>query len=115
MAKRLSTFGAKKIIYFNRSKQEQEASKLGYEYVDFDNLLARSDILVCCASLNKESEGIFNMNAFRKMKATSTFVNVGRGAMVNQVDLYEALKNNVIGSAGLYYFKIEKNKKRVKF
>lgn len=99
----MSAFSAKKIIYSDLY-QNSEAIELGYEYVSFEDLLRQSDILVCCASLNKDSESIFNMDAFKKMKNTSIFINVSRGAMVNQEDLVEALKTNIIGSAGMTRF-----------
>lgn len=100
----MSAFNIKKIIYSNRSINS-EATKLGYEYVSFEDLLKHSDILICCASLNKQNEGIFNMDSFKMMKKTSLFINVARGAIVNQNDLLEALKNNIIGSAGTLYLK----------
>jgi glyoxylate reductase len=92
------------LIYHNR-KPNEEAQKLGYKFLSFEELLQEADILVCCANANKENENIFNSNAFSKMKKTSVFINVARGSMVNHDDLYEALKNNVIASAGtLKYF-----------
>lgn len=96
----MSAFGIRKLVYNNRS-ESQEGAKLGYEYVSFDQLLRESDILICCASLNKTNEGVFDLKAFEKMKKTSLFINVARGTMVNQSDFFEALKNNIIGAAGI--------------
>ena len=101
VAKKLIAFDIKKIIYNNR-KESQIANNLGYEYVSFEKLLSESDYLICCASLNKDSEGIFDSKAFAMMKKSSTFVNVGRGGMVNHNDLYEALKANKNFSAGIF-------------
>lgn len=99
MAKRLFSFNINKVIYNNR-KENPEASKLGYDYVTFDRLLAESDILICCAALNSSTEKIFDMSAFKKMKSTCIFVNVARGGLVNQDDLVDALKTNIISGAG---------------
>lgn len=99
IAARISAFGIKRIIYTNR-KPSAEADRLNYEFVDFEKLLADSDFLICAASLNSESEGMFNLSAFKKMKKTSSFFNVGRGGMVNHEDLYEALNSDIISSAG---------------
>lgn len=107
VAQRLSAFGIKKLIYNNRS-ESKEGVKHGYEFVSFDQLLEQSDILVCCASLNESNENKFNMDAFKKMKSTSVLVNVARGTMVNQSDLYEALTKNIILAAG----KIRKKKEK---
>ena len=77
-----------------------EAEKLNYEFVEFDELLRQSDYLVCAASLNNESANTFDKTAFSKMKKTSCFFNVGRGGMVNHEDLYQALLTKTIHSAG---------------
>lgn len=100
IAKRLSSFGIKKVIYTNR-KVNDEAEKLNYEFVEFDELLRQSDYLVCAASLNNESANTFDKTAFSKMKKTSCFFNVGRGGMVNHEDLYQALLTKTIHSAGI--------------
>lgn len=100
IARRLQGFGVEKIIYTNR-KENYEAKKLNYEFVQFNDLLNNSDYLICAASLNNDSEGIFNASVFDKMKRSSAFFNVGRGGMVNHDDLYEALNSGVIAAAGL--------------
>ena len=48
-------FGVNKVIYTNR-KENSEAYKLNFELVEFEELLKKSDFLICCASLNKENE-----------------------------------------------------------
>ncbi|CAF0915078.1 unnamed protein product [Brachionus calyciflorus] len=100
VATRLTSFGIKKIIYHNR-KPNLDAEKLGFEYASFDSLLEKSDFVVCSCSINKQSEGLFNKEAFDKMKSNAIFVNVSRGVAVNQEDLYDALKSGKILAAGL--------------
>lgn len=51
--------------------------------------------------LTKETNGIFNESAFKKMKSTSVFVNIARGGIVDQDALIKALENGTIFSAGL--------------
>ncbi len=99
IAKRLESFGINKVIYTNR-KVNSEAAALNYEFVGFEELLEQSDLLICAASLNETSMNIFNINAFNKMKKTSSFFNVSRGGLVNHSDLYEALSSGIIESAG---------------
>ena len=80
-----------------------------YEFVDLDTLLAESDIIICMCALTKETEGIFNMKLFKKMKRNAVFINTSRGPVVNQEDLYQALKTKTIAAAGLLeIFKIKK-------
>ena len=100
LVKRLSGCEVNKVIYNNR-KPNPEADQLGCEFVSFDGLLSNSDFLICTCSVSQEAIGIFNMQAFKRMKPTAIFINVSRGIVVNQEDLYEALFNKIIRGAGL--------------
>lgn len=73
----------------------------GYEQVDFDTLLARSDILTLHCPLSERTRGLMDLEAFRKMKRTAILVNVARGAVVRETDLYTALTEHLIAGAGL--------------
>lgn len=102
IAKRLKGFDLKKLIYHNRKPNEDvKRYNLPYEYVGFDELLSQSDFVICACSLNKESEKLFNKKAFEKMKSDSIFINISRGRVVEQDDLFDALKENAILAAGL--------------
>ena len=99
MGRRLKNFGINKLIYYNR-KPNLDAKEEGFEYVSLDTLINESDFLICTCAATKETEKIFNMKFFEKMKPSSVFINVSRGSVVDQNDLYLALKNNIIGAAG---------------
>lgn len=90
-------FGANVIYYSTTGKNNQE----GYTRVDFDTLLTSSDIISVHAPLTPETENLMNADAFSKMKSTAIFLNVGRGAIVVEQDLADALQNNEIAAAGL--------------
>lgn len=90
-------FGANVIYYSPSGSPAQE----GYTQVDFDTLLFTSDIVSVHAPLNEYTEGLMNAEAFAKMKPTAIFLNLGRGPIVVEQDLYEALENNTIMAAGL--------------
>ena len=90
-------FGAKVIYYSTTGKNNQP----GYERVDFDTLLRTSDVVSVHAPLTAETEGLMNKEAFSKMKPTSIFLNVGRGAIVVEQDIADALNNHQIAAAGL--------------
>ncbi|MFV0605913.1 MAG: 2-hydroxyacid dehydrogenase [Niabella sp.] len=89
------------IIYHNRSRNLNAEEELGAKYVSFDELLAQSDVISMHANLTPETTGIFNKEAFAKMKPTAIFVNTGRGTMHNEEDLKDALDNGIIWGAGL--------------
>lgn len=72
-----------------------------YEQVEFGELLAGSDILSAHAPLNEHTKGIFDLEAFSRMKPTAIFVNVARGALVDERALYTALTEGMIAGAAL--------------
>lgn len=92
-----TAFGAKVIYYSASGRPPQE----GYRQVDFDTLLSESDIVSVHAPLNEHTEGLMDVDAFRKMKPTAIFINMGRGPIVNEAALADALENGDIAAAGL--------------
>lgn len=90
-------FGARVIYYSASGSPAQE----GYEQVDFETLLATSDIVSVHAPLNEYTKDLMDKEAFAKMKKTAIFLNLGRGPIVVEQDLYEALETGEIAAAGL--------------
>ena len=92
-----TAFGCK-VICYSASGSKYDSP---YEQVDFDELLSRSDILSVHAPLNAYTENLMTLDAFKKMKKSSIFINVARGAIVNEADLYTALSEDIIAGAAL--------------
>lgn len=90
-------FGCRVIYYSTSGKNSQP----GYERVTFDMLLQESDIISVHAPLNEDTEGLINWEAFEKMKPTAIFLNLGRGPIVVEKDLADALLADMIAAAGL--------------
>ncbi|MBM6227948.1 D-glycerate dehydrogenase [Staphylococcus epidermidis] len=99
-ARRLQGFDAR-IIYHNRKRDLIAERKLNATYVTFSSLLEQSDFIICTAPLTKETENQFDNRAFNKMKNDAVFINIGRGAIVDEEALLEALKNHEIQACGL--------------
>ncbi len=72
-----------------------------------DELLTRSDYVVLCAELNDATYHVINKSSFTKMKSTAFLINMGRGSLVDEPALIEALKNGAIAGAGLDTFEKE--------
>lgn len=72
-----------------------------YEQVDKDTLLRESDFLSLHCPLSELTRDFIDKEALRKMKKTAVLVNVARGPVVNNADLYDALMNGEIMAAGL--------------
>lgn len=90
-------FGCRVIYYSTSGKNNQP----DYERVDLDTLLGESDIVSVHAPLNADTEGLMDKSAFKKMKKSAYFLNLGRGPIVVEEDLAEALENGEIAGAGL--------------
>lgn len=90
-------FGAHVIYYSASGSPAQE----GYEQVDLETLLTTSDIVSVHAPLNEYTKDLMDKEAFAKMKKTAIFLNLGRGQIVVEQDLYEALETGEIAAAGL--------------
>ena len=96
-------FGANVIYYSASGAPKQE----GYNQVDFDTLLTNSDIISIHAPLNEYTENLISYEALSKMKKSSILLNLGRGPIIDEAALTEALNNNQIKAAGLDVLSIE--------
>ena len=90
-------FGCRVIFYSVTGK----SSCTEYERVDFDTLLAESDFLSLHCPLSDITRNLINIDALKKMKKTAILINVARGPVVNDGDLYTALTEGYIAGAGL--------------
>jgi glyoxylate reductase len=115
LAKRAKAFDMK-IIYHNRKQISKiEEKKLGVKYTTFDKLITQSDIISIHVPHTKETNQMFDMKIFKKMKKTAFLINTSRGKIVNEKDLVVALKLKIIGGAGLDVFETEPIKKNHSF
>ncbi|GIX66891.1 hypothetical protein CEXT_319271, partial [Caerostris extrusa] len=99
--KRLLPFELQKALYHDVFHPIAPAEEMGAIYTPFEDLLKQSDYVVAMCNLSEETCGIFNKKAFGLMKPSAVFVNTSRGGVVNQDDLYDALKSGQIRAAGL--------------
>lgn len=90
-------FGCR-VIYFSTSGKNNQK---GYDRVSFDELLEQSDIVSVHAPLTDDTLGLMNREAFARMKPGAVFLNLGRGPIVDEAALTEALNTEMIAAAGL--------------
>ena len=96
-------FGCRVIYYSTSGKNIQP----GYDRVSFEELLTQSDIVSVHAPLDENTQGLMNQAAFTKMKKTAIFLNLGRGPIVVEQDLADALNEGEIAAAGLDVLSVE--------
>ncbi len=106
VARRAKGFNMK-ILYHNRSRNQQLGSELGARYVDLDDLLAQSDFVSIHTSLNSTSRHLIDSSKLSLMKKTAFLVNTARGQVVKEADLVRALKGSRIAGAALDVFENE--------
>jgi phosphoglycerate dehydrogenase-like enzyme len=73
-------------------------------HAQLDSLLARSDVVVLCAPLTAETRGLIGDAALGRMKPSAYFINVGRGASVDEAALARALRDRRIAGAAVDVF-----------
>lgn len=79
----------------------------GVRYVSLDELLENSDYITLHCPLNDQTKHIINKEAISKMKPSAVIVNTGRGPLINEADLCEALAAKRIAGAGLDVQEVE--------
>ena len=79
----------------------------GVRYVSLDELLVNSDYITLHCPLNEQTKHMINKDTIAKMKSSAVIINTGRGALINEADLCEALVAKRIAGAGLDVQEVE--------
>ena len=107
LAKRAKSFDMK-IVYHNRKPVSKNKEKLlGVKYVTLDKLITQSDVISIHAPHTKETNQLFDMKIFKKMKKSAFLINTARGKIVNEKDLIIALNKKIIAGAALDVYESE--------
>jgi D-3-phosphoglycerate dehydrogenase len=96
-----------KIIVYDPYIKPAAIERLDLEPVSFDQLLQRSDYITVHTPKTDETANMINRGAMEKMKKGTMVINCARGGIVNEDDLYEALKSGHLGGAALDVFSTE--------
>ncbi len=87
-------------VYANDPHPTEDGRQLA-EYLELDELFAKSDIVSLHCNLTKENEGLINKSNIAKMKDGVILINNARGQLVNEQDLADALNSGKVAAAGL--------------
>ena len=98
--------GMKVSIYSSHFNSIKDNFK-NYDSSNLTNILSNSDIISFHCKPNKDGSSIITKDEFNMMKKNCILVNTARGGLINETDLIQALKNNVIKGAALDVFKKE--------
>lgn len=101
LAKRFKAFEMNVIGYRKTNKSEDFFDEIITEESELNIAIQRADYVILALPLTKATTHLFDKQKFEMMKKDALFVNVARGKIVNQNDLVNALKNNLIRGAAL--------------
>src|SRR6476619_6497547 len=104
---RIGKLVAQRALAFGPFIAPDRARQLGVELVDLDELMARSDFVTIHATKTKETVGLLGKELLAKAKPGLRIVNVGRGGIVDEDALADAIRAGVIGGAALDVFSEE--------
>lgn len=108
-----------RVVYWSRTRKEEKEQKIGMEYLALteqdkskglrvpEKLLQQSDFISPHCALTPDTRGLIGKKEIAMMKEGSFFINTARGELVDEHELYIALKNGKLAGAGLDVFEKE--------
>lgn len=106
VARRAKGFGMR-VLYSGPSRKPEAEAESGARHVALDGLLAEADFVVLLAPLRAETRHLIGAAQLARMKPTAVLVNVGRGPLLDEAALVEALRARTIWGAALDVFERE--------
>ena len=96
-----------RILAFDLQENELFAKENDVTYCNLETLLKSSDIITIHLNLTDKTKTLINQDKIKLMKPGTILINSSRGEIIDENALYEALKNNQLGGAGLDVFEHE--------
>ncbi|MBP1736295.1 MAG: fldH [Oscillospiraceae bacterium] len=94
----ISGFGCKILVY---NRHQNEEIKRYAEYVEYEELLRRSDIITFHAPATEQTYHLLNRDNVKRLKPGVIIINTSRGALVDNKALIDGLEQNIISAVGL--------------
>jgi len=96
-----------RVIAYDPFISKEAMAKKGVEKVTWNQLLEQSDYITLHTPLTEDTKDLINKNAFQKMKTGVRIINCARGGIINERDLYTAIKKGKVAGAALDVFEKE--------
>lgn len=106
IAKRAVPFGMR-VVYYCRHPRREWDDAYGVTYMPLEELLSVSDYVSVNVPLTDDTRGMFDKTLFSRMKKGSYFINIARGPVAVEEDLYEALVSGHLAGAAVDTFEKE--------
>lgn len=95
------------VVGYDPYLSEENAKEMGIEKVDLPTLFGRADFITTHTPITAETKNLINKKTLAMMKEGVRIINCARGGIVNEADLYEALKDGRVAGAALDVFEKE--------
>lgn len=95
------------VIAYDPFLNEEKAEEMGIKKGSLDDIFAESDFITIHSPMTPETKGLINAATIAKMKNGVRIINCARGGIVNEPDLYEAMKSGKVAAAALDVFEKE--------
>ncbi len=95
------------VIGYDPFLSKEKAGELEINLASLDEIYAKSDYISVHTPLAKETKGMINKETISKMKDGVKLLNIARGGIINEKDLFEALKSGKVSACALDVFEIE--------
>ncbi len=107
IATRAIPFGMQVFYYKRKPLDSEKEREMQVSFLAVTDLVRQVDIVGLAVPLTNETKGMFGMDLLQMMKPSSVLINVSRGAVLKEADLYRALTEGNIAGAGLDVFEPE--------
>ena len=97
VARIAESFGMEVVFYSTTGRNNH----ISYKRFELDDLLKSSDVVSIHAPLNNQTRNLLTYDKMKLMRPCAILLNLGRGGIINEVDLARALNENLIGAAGI--------------
>jgi glycerate dehydrogenase len=97
VARIAESFGMEVIFYSTTGRNNH----ISYKRFELDDLLKSSDVVSIHAPLNTQTRDLITYDKMKLMRPCAILLNLGRGGIINEIDLARALNENIIGAAGI--------------
>ena len=96
-----------KVLAYDPYLPEEQADDLGIQLATFDEVIEKADVISLHTPLTSSTKGMIGREQLQRMKSSALLVNVGRGGLVDEDDLVEALENGEIAGGALDVYETE--------
>ncbi len=107
VAKRLQSFGMNILAYDPFIAANTTFSDLSVEITTLDEIYAKADYITLHTPLTNDTKHMLNKKTFAQMKDGVRIINCARGGIINEKDLYDAIKSGKVKGAALDVFESE--------